>query len=142
MPPNIADFNPQQLGAYVETLENESYELSCDLIAKRSAGLGKRLDTKFFYLVCCDLDSHVTNGMCPTGAKGVRHLCQKTNCKYTAKGGVVGVKPDGERHFAMRYSTPARPCALCPYLEPCSFHSQLALSFHSQPQHTDHLPVC
>ena len=110
VPPNIADFNPQQLGAYVETLEIESYKLSCDLIAKHSAG--KRLDTKFFYLVCCDLDSHVTNGMCPTGAKGVRHLCQKTNCKYTAKGGVVGVKPDGERHFAMRYSTPARPCAL------------------------------
>jgi hypothetical protein len=110
VPPNLPDFNPQQLGAYVETLEIESYKLSCDLIAKHSAG--KRLDTKFFYLVCCDLDSHVTNGMCPTGAKGVRHLCQKTNCKYTAKGGVVGVKPYGERHFAMRYSTPARPCAL------------------------------
>ena len=110
VPPNMPDFNPQQLAAYVETLEIESYKLSYDLIAKHSAG--KRLDTKFFYLVCCDLDSHVTNGMCPTGAKGVRHLCQKTNCKYTAKGGVVGVKPDGERHFAMRYSTPARPCAL------------------------------
>jgi hypothetical protein len=148
MPPNIADFNPQQLGAYVETLKTESYKLSVGLHAKRSAG--KPLDTKHFYLVNCDLHSHVTNGMCPTGAKSVRHLCQKTNCKYTATGGVVGVKPDGQRHFALRYSTPARPCSLCPYLEPCSFHSQLALSFHSQlalsfhsqPQHTDHLPVC
>jgi hypothetical protein len=121
VPPNIADFNPQQLGAYVEILETESYKLSVGLHAKRSAG--KRLDTKHFYLVFCDLDSHVTNGMCPTGAKSVRHLCQKTNCNYTAKGGVVGVKPHGERHFALRYSTPARPCALCPYLEPCSFHS-------------------
>jgi hypothetical protein len=140
VPPNLPDFNPQQLGAYVKTLEIESYKLSSGLEAKRLAGL--RLDPKHFYLVNCDLHSHVTNGMCPTGAKSVRHICQQTNCKYTAKGGVVGVKPYGERHFAMRYSTPARPSALYPYLEPCSFHSQLALSFHSQPQHTDHLPVC
>ena len=30
VPPNLPDFNPQQLGAYVETLEIESYKLSCE----------------------------------------------------------------------------------------------------------------
>ncbi len=133
VPPNMADFNPQQLAAYVETLEIESYKLSCDLHAKRLAGL--RLDTKHFYLVFCDLDSHVKNGMCPKGARGVRHICQQTNCNYTAKGGAVGVKPQAEKHFASRYSTLAHPCSLCTYLEPCSFHSpfirKLSRSVHS-----------
>jgi hypothetical protein len=114
VPENIMHYDDQQLAAYVEILKAESYKLSRDLIAKHSAG--PPLDTKHLYLVACTLDSHVTNGMCPKGAKSVRQICQATKCNFTVKGGGVGLPPSEGRNFASRYSTPARPPVLIVYI--------------------------
>ena len=105
VPVNVRQMSPQQLTAFVLSLQEGSMEMSEDLRTRQPVA-----DHTFcIYMVNGSKDGHDNDGMCPAE---VRPCCVLERCGAIVKVGAMSTK--GPNHPEKRYGTP--PPAYCAFV--------------------------